>query len=167
MALPARRADFSHSLVHLTRERHIWSVPKKPGEMVRIERTVSPFEVVKEILASGVIQGSGNSGFVKGWRPAVCLSEIPLATLRYFTTPPEKELAPGTYRPYGLSFSKRAIFDVGGRPRSASGSTASPCSGIGSVEPRCAPCRRNTSCDSAQERNPIDSYCVCKCCRSC
>jgi hypothetical protein len=116
MVLPPRRADFSHSLLHLTRERNIFSVPKQAGEMVKLERTVSPFQVLKEILVSGVIQGSGNSGYVKGWRTAVCLSEIPLAALHHFTTPPGQELAYGRYRPYGLAFSKRAIFDAGGRP---------------------------------------------------
>jgi hypothetical protein len=70
--------------------------------------------VLKEILVSGVIRGG--TGFVKGGSRAVCLSEIPLAALHHFTTPPERELAQGTYRPYGLSFSKRTIFDVGGRP---------------------------------------------------
>jgi hypothetical protein len=111
MALPPRRADFSHSLVHLTRERKKYSSPK-PGEIIKLERTFSPFEVPKEILVSGVIRGG--TRYVKGGMRAVCLSEIPLAALHHFTTPPERELA--TYRPYGIAFSKRTIFDVGGRP---------------------------------------------------
>jgi len=42
----------------------------------KLERVVPAFEVLKEILSDGVIRSS--LGFVKGTRPVVCLSEIPL-----------------------------------------------------------------------------------------
>jgi hypothetical protein len=81
-----RRSDFSHSLVHLTRER------------VEGGQTISAFRVLMEILESSIIRGSGNEGYVKGNRRAVCLSEIPLSALREFTAPPI-EKAKTRYRP--------------------------------------------------------------------
>jgi hypothetical protein len=105
MAVPRiQRSDFSHSLVHLTRERR------------ESDRTVSAFEVLKEILISKQIRGSGNEGFVKGSRRAVCLSEIPLSFLHQFAKPLEEEIASKGYRFYGIVLSKRAVFDIGGRP---------------------------------------------------
>lgn len=94
-----RRADFSHGLVHLTKERG----------------TTKPFDVLKEILASGELQGSGHEGYVKGSRKAVCLSEIPLSSVYQFASAPEVK-DDARYRFYGLAFSKKAVFDAGGRP---------------------------------------------------
>ena len=77
MALPEiRRSDFSNGLVHLTRERKEYSSPDFLTQ--KLDRIVPPFDVLKEILTSGIIRGSRNEGYVKGNRPAVCLSEIPL-----------------------------------------------------------------------------------------
>jgi hypothetical protein len=110
MALPhIKRSDFNHSLVHLTRERTVLL----PGSN-KSEVQASAFEVLKEILTSATIRGSGNEGFVKGSRRAVCLSEIPLASLHQFAEPPTAERA--KYRFYGVVLSKRSIFEVGGRP---------------------------------------------------
>ena len=91
MATPPRRADFGHALVHLTRERTDIS----NFETVKSEQKAAPFDVLKEILVSGVIRGSGNGGYIKGNRRAVCFSEIPLASMHQFATPmPES----GRYR---------------------------------------------------------------------
>jgi hypothetical protein len=79
-----RRLDFNNSLVHLTKERKEYSDILKQ----KLKQVVSPFEVLKEILTSGVIRGSGNEGFVKGKRSAVCLSEIPLSPMHEFADPP-------------------------------------------------------------------------------
>jgi len=99
MALqPVRRPDFSNSLTHLTRER------LRPGHA-----PVPAFSVLKEILAAGVIRGG--LGFIKGNRPVVCFSEIPLANINAFADHQE-----GRYRFYGIVLSKRAIFEAGGRP---------------------------------------------------
>jgi hypothetical protein len=84
-------------------------------ERVEGERTIPAFKVLVEILESGIIRGSGNVGFVKGNRPAVCLSEIPLSALRDFTSPPV-EMSKTRYRPHGILFAKQAIFKAGGRP---------------------------------------------------
>jgi hypothetical protein len=61
MTLPTiRRPDFNPSLVHLTRER----VERPPFPENGVTRIVKPFEVLKEILTSGVLKGSGNDGYV-------------------------------------------------------------------------------------------------------
>jgi hypothetical protein len=109
---PIRRPDFNHSLVHLTRER----VERLSSPREGIARVVSAFDVLKEIISSGVIRGSGNEGFVKGTRCAVCLSEIPLSAVHYIANPPSEANERGKYRFYGIAFSKRTIFDAGGRP---------------------------------------------------
>jgi hypothetical protein len=109
MALqPARRPDISNALVHLTRERI--EPPKDPYKPPPI---IPAFSVLKEILASGIIRGSGNEGFVKGTRRAVCLSEIPLANIELFARRLDEK---GRYRYYGIILSKRTVFAIGGRP---------------------------------------------------
>jgi hypothetical protein len=113
MALqPVKRADFSQGLVHLTRDRREY----KSGNslMFEIERIVPPFEVLKEILNSGVIRASGNEGFVKGSQAAVCFSEIPLSAVHQFASRPGEQKA--RYRFYGIALSKAAVFAAGGRP---------------------------------------------------
>jgi hypothetical protein len=104
MADLVRRADFTNSLVHLTRER-------KEMKRFKSEIVASPFEVLKEILTAGIIRGG--LGFVKGPHPVVCLSEIPLASMDKFASP-----VGGTarYRFYGVALSKTAVFGAGGRP---------------------------------------------------
>ena len=77
-------------------------------------RTIQPVEVLKEILSSGTIRGSGNEGFVKGTQKAVCFSEIPLSAVSDFASRPEDTDA--RYRFYGIAFSKKAVFSAGGRP---------------------------------------------------
>lgn len=94
-----RRPDFSHGLVHLTKERG----------------ATKAFDVLKEILVSGELKGSGHSGYVKGNRKAVCLSEIPLSSVHHFAGKPEVE-EDVRYRFYGLAISKKAVFEAGGRP---------------------------------------------------
>lgn len=93
-----RRPDFSQGLVHLTKER---------GE-------TSAFDVLKEILSSGELRGSGHTGFVKGQRKAVCLSEVPLSSVHYFAGKADQKDA--RYRFYGVALSKKAVFEAGGRP---------------------------------------------------
>ena len=113
MAFPnIRRSDFSHSLAHLTKERE---------EYVRDEnmlesklRVVPAFDVLKEILISGVIRSS--LGFVKGARPVVCFSEIPLSSIREYAKPPNEDDNIRRYRMYGVMLSKSAVFKLGGRP---------------------------------------------------
>ncbi len=109
-----KRSDFSHGLVHLTRERYEYEKPTLPLEPLILKKINSPFDVLKEILISGVIRGSGNDGFIKGNQRAVCFSEIPLSAIHQFASPPTKEQA--QYRFYGLSFSKKTVYAAGGRP---------------------------------------------------
>jgi hypothetical protein len=110
-----RRPDFSHALVHLTRERREYS--HKDFEKQTLEREVSAFDVLKEILTTAVLRGSGNEGYVKGSRRAVCFSEIPLSALHLFAAPPSDEFSRSQrYRPYGIVLSKGSVFRAGGRP---------------------------------------------------
>jgi hypothetical protein len=111
-----RRPDFTNSLVHLTRERKEYKQADEADEFSPQElvRTVSAFDVLKEILASGVIHGSGNEGYVKGNRCAACFSEIPLSTMHQFAKPSSEKNA--KYRFYGVALSKTSMFDLGGRP---------------------------------------------------
>jgi hypothetical protein len=117
MAEKIRRADFSDSLVHLTRERREYSSNDFAEQTLL--REVSAFDVLKEILSSGILRGSGNAGYVKGNRRAVCFSEIPLSAMHLLARPPDDQLEPAKparYRFYGIAVSKRALFDAGGRP---------------------------------------------------
>lgn len=107
-----RRPDFSNSLVHLTRERKEYSSPDFVTQ--KLDRIVPAFDVLKEILVSGTIRGSGNEGYVKGNRRAVCLSEIPFSAMHQFAQPPSDDRA--RYRFYGIALSKKSVFEAGGRP---------------------------------------------------
>lgn len=115
MTTKPRRLDFSHSLVHLTRERHEYSSDDPATR--KLSRVVPAFDVLKEILSTGILRGSGNEGFVKGNRRAVCFSEIPLSALNLFAVEPSVPISrPHDYRFYGIVLSKQAVFGAGGRP---------------------------------------------------
>src|SRR5262249_429821 len=108
MALPlVRRPDFTNALVHLTHERVGRVRHSHEGPHHFTDTTNIPaFSVLKEILRDGKIVGSGNSGFVKGSRRAVCFSEIPLSTVQYFAGNTEGH----RYSFYGVAANKEAIF---------------------------------------------------------
>jgi hypothetical protein len=105
MAELVRRADFTNSLVHLTRE-----TTQLNTKTWALDVIGSPFDVLKRILGEGVIRGG--TGFVKG-KPVVCLSEIPLASMDKFAGPMGGS---SRYRFYGVALSKQAVFAAGGRP---------------------------------------------------
>jgi hypothetical protein len=105
-----RRPDFNQSLVHLTRER----VERPSSNEASVTRVVQPFDVLKEILTSGILRASSN--YIKGTRPAVCMSEMPLSVIHHFADPPYETNEKKKYRFYGLAFSKQTIFKAGGRP---------------------------------------------------
>jgi len=109
-----RRADLSNALVHLTRERKEYNRTSEFFEEPEVENTVPAFEVLKEILKAGRIRGSGKDGFVKGGRPAVCFSEVPLSTVSALASRPITATA--RYRYYGVAVNKKAVFEAGGRP---------------------------------------------------
>jgi hypothetical protein len=109
-----KRADLSYGLVHLTRERNEYETPQAVEASRTPKRVVPAFDVLKEILTSGYLKGSGNDGYVKGKQRAVCLSEVPLSAVHQFASSPEDTLA--RYRYYGLALSKSAVFSLGGRP---------------------------------------------------
>src|SRR5688572_16611198 len=64
-----KRSDFSHGLVHLTRERYEYEAPTLPLEPLIIKKISSPFDVLKEILISGlfaVVAMTVSSKVIKG-----------------------------------------------------------------------------------------------------
>lgn len=113
-----RRADLSHGLVHLTRKRREQvasdtessSHPWEPDESA-MQTTVPAFEVLKEILTSGVIKGSGPTGFVRGSTRAACFSEMPLSAVSRVAKSEGSK-----YEPYGIIVHKSSVFAAGGRP---------------------------------------------------
>lgn len=108
MALPhVRRPDFTNSLIHLTKPR-----PRFDFELNRPGPPVPAFDVIKEILGSGILRGG--LGYIKGNDRAVCFSEIPLSAIHHFAQPPTDVAA--RYHLYGIALSKRAVFEAGGRP---------------------------------------------------
>lgn len=109
-----KRPDLSHGLVHLTRERKEYAESKDFLDPPKLDQVVPAFDVLKEILMSGKLIASGNSGYVKGKQRAVCLSEVPLSAVHQFAAPPSEESA--RYRFYGVALSKKAVFAAGGRP---------------------------------------------------
>lgn len=109
-----RRPDFSDGLVHLTRERKEYEEATEPFDRPKVKRKIAAFDVLKEILVEGKINGSGNDGYVKGHRKVVCFSEVPLSAVQHFASPPDAVNA--RYRYYGISVSKKALFNAGGRP---------------------------------------------------
>jgi hypothetical protein len=105
------RPDFTNALIHFTRtrkgkRRHFEDAKNFEKEDQYENR---PLDVLNEILCDGFVRGSNNTGFIKGNRTAVCFSEVPLSSVRYFI---ETE----RYSPYGIAVSKQAAFNVGGRP---------------------------------------------------
>ena len=104
------RSDFTGGLIHLTRQRIGKRRHWEPltADNAYEKTIIAPLYVLKEILEDGVLRGSNNSGFIKGTRPAVCLTETPLSSVRF--------LQSTRYSYYGLAISKRAAFTVGARP---------------------------------------------------
>ena|SRR5690242_14489476 len=94
-----KRLDFSQGLVHLTRERIEYENAASPLDPPILKKIFPPFDVLKEILTSGVIRSSGNDGFIKGNQRAVCFSEIPLSAIHQFALPSTEARA--RYRFYG------------------------------------------------------------------
>lgn len=106
-----RRSDVSGGLIHLIKD--VIEVEDPFAATGSTPRKITPaFDILKTILNSGVI--NAGFGFVKGPRPVVCMSEIPLSSVHAFASPPEQETA--RYRFYGFVFSKSCIFQLGGRP---------------------------------------------------
>ena len=105
------RPDFSNALIHFTRSR----IGKRRHfeEQVQAEKVeedkIHPLSVLAEILRDAQLRGSNNTGSIKGDRTAVCFSEVPLSSVRYF-------IDTKRYSPYGIAISKRAAFKIGERP---------------------------------------------------
>lgn len=101
----AERSDLSTRLVHLTKARD------EQSEM----------DVLFEILESGVIKGSTNSGFINGSTPAACFQDAPLDAIcqncwfeqKYRENNPTAKVR---YEPIGLLVDKEDVYQKNGRP---------------------------------------------------
>ena len=107
------RPDFTNALVHFTKPRkgnvRHWEFDYQ--SVNNSSKQFSSFEVLKEIFESGTLKGStSSSGYIKGKKRAVCLSEVPLGGIRYFCDKESK------YDFYGVSISKQSGFNQGARP---------------------------------------------------
>ena len=65
------RPDITYSLIHLIGDRNDTGGLKAD-------------EALFSILRDGIIKGSSHEGFIKGSNKAVCLTEMPLSTIKYF-----------------------------------------------------------------------------------
>jgi hypothetical protein len=99
----AYRPDFTNSLIHLTKGKKIFESEKWVQ--------YPAIESLKRILEEGIIRGG--FGYIKGPNKAVCLSEIPLSSLKLFAKPEPEE---SKYCFYGICIKKKDAFECGARP---------------------------------------------------
>lgn len=92
------RQDISLALIHLAGNRE----------------NSSAKAALASILREGLIRGSGNAGYIKGNKPAVCFTEMPLSALHHFvqTSRPTKH----PYEYFGIALSKQSGWERGARP---------------------------------------------------
>lgn len=86
------RDDLSDRLVHLTK-----------GD--------DPLTLFVKILHDRALLGG--TGFIKGGHRCVCFSEAPISKLPQILATPHDRVK---YRPYGFIFTKKWVFEKGGRP---------------------------------------------------
>lgn len=98
-----RRPDFTHALIHLTRERF-----ESSDDFLIKPVRIGPFDVLKQMLTDRKVRAG--SGLVKQSYKVVCLSECPLSSIHHLTIDISR------YRPYGIAISKSAAFKRGARP---------------------------------------------------
>lgn len=94
------RPDITHALIHLTGNR------VSAGGLKADEALVS-------ILKEGIIKGSGNGGFIKGSNSAVCLTEMPLSSVKYYI---DDGYSKHKYGYFGIAISKGKGWKAGARP---------------------------------------------------
>lgn len=103
------RRDISHYLIHWTKSRYEGDFPKSPTE-------ITAFDVLIEILKEKKLIGS--DVFIKGRFNCICFTETPLPEMvsifNYSNKLSEKKVV--KYDPFGIGFSKKRIYEKGGRP---------------------------------------------------
>lgn len=95
------RPDITNALIHLT------------GDRTCIGR-LSAEQALHSILKEGFIRGSGNDGFIKGTQHAVCFTEMPLSSIKYYIN--DNHSFEHTYDYFGIALSKTAAWRAGARP---------------------------------------------------
>jgi hypothetical protein len=97
-----RRPDLTPYLLHLTKRSATdgWTA----------------FENLQSILLTGIINGSDNSGFVKGPNTAACFMDVPFAALKYVLNMRDAGSDTPRYEPYGIFIHKKYAYSHGCRP---------------------------------------------------
>jgi hypothetical protein len=95
------RPDISNALIHLTGDR-------------TCSGRLSAEQALHSILREGIIHGSGNDGFIKGTQHAVCFTEMPLGSIKYYIN--DNHGSKHKYDYFGIALPKTAAWEAGARP---------------------------------------------------
>ncbi len=109
------RNDITDALIHLTKEREGDLIQESKRNKENKEK-YSSLDVLCQILESGKLIGSTNTGFIKGKTPATCFTESPLSAVKHFASEDDDKEADKKFRFYGIALSKQSGFKVGARP---------------------------------------------------
>jgi len=94
------RPDITNALIHLTGDRS-----SNGGFTAE--------KALHSILRNRVIKGSGNNGYIKGNNLAVCLTEMPLSSVKYCI---KDGYTKHKYENFGIAMSKSSGWKIGARP---------------------------------------------------
>lgn len=95
------RPDITNALIHLTGDR-----TGRGG--------LSAEQALHSILREGIIHGSGNDGFIKGTKHAVCFTEMPLSSIKYYIK--DNTGSKHKYDYFGIALPKTSAWEAGARP---------------------------------------------------
>lgn len=94
------RPDITNALIHLTGDRTSCG-------------GLSAEKALHSILTEEIVRGSGNNGFIKGSKRAVCFTEMPLGSVKYYIN---DGYLKHKYDYFGIAMSKSAAWRAGARP---------------------------------------------------
>ncbi|CCK80175.1 hypothetical protein [Desulfobacula toluolica] len=95
------RPDITNALIHLT------------GDRSSSAGGLTAEKALHSILSEGIIRGSGNEGFIKGTKQAVCFTEMPLSFVKYYI---KEGYSKHKYDYFGIAMSKSSAWRAGARP---------------------------------------------------
>src|SRR5687768_9942725 len=96
------RDDISDQLIHFTK-------PQAARPQRFLEESLAVFD---STLTERKL--NGGTGFIRGLHPCICFTEAPIGKLPQIFANPDRDLV--RYSPYGFMFTKRWIYEKGGRP---------------------------------------------------
>lgn len=98
------RPDLTPYLIHLTKN-------------TKADDEYSAYDNLLNILKTGEIWGSDNSGFIKGrGNTATCFMDIPFSSLKYILNEENSSPSHPRYEPYGIFVEKNYAYKEGVRP---------------------------------------------------